>query len=111
MAVNRQGLAVMQPTNVPLAAKCGAFSLGISLAYSSSGNEHIMSTTLQALELNFGHLYANTSRSARELLTLVPENFGLNPATIADMNDLQLLRAADACRFLFNNLPAATMNR
>jgi hypothetical protein len=110
MAVNRQGFAAMEPTNASLAAKRRVFSLGISLAYSSSTNEHIMSTTLQALELNFGHLYANTARAARELLTLTPGNFGVDPATIADMNDLQLLRAADACRFLFNNLPAATIH-
>ncbi len=55
-------------------------------------------------------LHADTPPpAARELLALMHGNLGVDQSALAGMNDAQLLRAADACRFLFNNLPPATL--
>lgn len=66
----------------------------------------------RAFEFPIGQLHANTAPpTARELLALMHSNLGVDQSALAGMNDAQLLRAADACRFLFNNLPPATLNR
>lgn len=47
--------------------------------------------------------------TARDMLAMLRGNFGFNVNIVGSMSDAQLLRMADACRFLSNNLPPATI--
>jgi hypothetical protein len=44
------------------------------------------------------------------LLAAMRDNFAVDVAEIRSMNRLQLLRMADACRFLSNNLPTQSVS-